>query len=161
MRSLDEARKLPWASIVTAALSFERAPEQLIGKRGEGFEYMLTLMNGARVGVGFECIGLMEAAIRLASEYAAGRRSMGKTIDPVTAQSLANDPGQANARNNEALSNSALFDEGRSKQHLLFNQNDERLLEKPGAGLLPKVEGPNIVIAPPVTEGTRVSAAPE
>lgn len=73
--------KLGHHASVTAALSFERAPAQLIGKRGEGFEYMLTLMNGARVGVGFECIGLCEAAIRLAEEYAAQRRSMGKTID--------------------------------------------------------------------------------
>ena len=73
--------KLGHHASVTASLSFERAPAQLIGQRGEGFEYMLTLMNGARVGVGFECIGLCEAAIRLAQEYAAQRRSMGKTID--------------------------------------------------------------------------------
>ncbi|AKF05088.1 acyl-CoA dehydrogenase family protein [Sandaracinus amylolyticus] len=73
--------KLGHHASVTAALSFERAPAMLIGKRGEGFEYMLTLMNGARVGVGFECVGLCEAAIRTAEEYAAQRRSMGKTID--------------------------------------------------------------------------------
>lgn len=86
---------------------------------------------------------------------------MDKAIDPVTGQSLANDPGQANARNREALNNAAIYDDNRSKQNLLFNQNDERLLEKPGAGLLPKVEGPNITIAPPVKEGTKVTAAPE
>jgi hypothetical protein len=86
---------------------------------------------------------------------------MDKAIDPVTGQSLANDPGQANAKNREALNNAAIFDDNRSKQNLLFNQNDERLLEKPGAGLLPKVEGPNITIAPPVKEGTKVTAAPE
>jgi len=86
---------------------------------------------------------------------------MGKALDPVTGQSLANDPGQANARNQEALTNAATFDDARSKQNLLFNQNDERLLEKPGAGLLPKVEGPNITIMPPVKEGTKVTAAPE
>lgn len=73
--------KLGHHASVTAQLDFERAPAFLIGKRGEGFEYMLTLMNGARVGVGFECIGLCEAAIRLAESYAAERRSMGKTID--------------------------------------------------------------------------------
>jgi 3-(methylthio)propanoyl-CoA dehydrogenase len=65
----------------TAALSFERAPAQLIGKRGEGFKYMLMLMNNARISVGFECIGLCEAAHRLAVAYAAERRSMGKTLD--------------------------------------------------------------------------------
>jgi hypothetical protein len=86
---------------------------------------------------------------------------MGKAVDPVTGQSLANDPGQANARNQEALTNAATFDDARSKQNLLFNQNDERFLEKPGAGLLPKVEGPNITIMPPVKEGTPVTAAPE
>lgn len=73
--------KLGHQGSVTAALSFERSPAQLIGKRGEGFRYMLTLMNNARVGVGFESIGLCEAALRLARDYAAERRSMGKTID--------------------------------------------------------------------------------
>jgi alkylation response protein AidB-like acyl-CoA dehydrogenase len=66
---------------VTAALNFDRAPAELIGKPGQGFEYMLMLMNDARLTVGFECIGLCEAAHRLAKAYAAERRSMGKTID--------------------------------------------------------------------------------
>jgi hypothetical protein len=38
-------------------------------------------MNGARLSVGFETIGLCEAAFRLARDYAAERPSMGKTID--------------------------------------------------------------------------------
>jgi hypothetical protein len=37
-------------------------------------------MNNARVGVGFECIGLAESAYRMASAYAEERRSMGKPI---------------------------------------------------------------------------------
>jgi len=86
---------------------------------------------------------------------------MDKAVDPVKGQSLANDPGQANARNQEALTNAAIFDDNRSKQNLLFNQNDERLMEKPGAGLLPKVQGPNITIVPPVKEGTQINATPE
>jgi alkylation response protein AidB-like acyl-CoA dehydrogenase len=73
--------KLGHHASVTAQLNFERAPAMLVGKRGEGFQYMLTLMNGARLGVGFECIGLIENAIRLAEAYAAERRSMGKSID--------------------------------------------------------------------------------
>jgi alkylation response protein AidB-like acyl-CoA dehydrogenase len=80
--SLDRLEeKLGHHASVTAQLTFDQAPAQLIGKRGEGFDYMLLLMNGARVGVGFECIGLCEAATRLATGYAEGRRSMGKTID--------------------------------------------------------------------------------
>jgi alkylation response protein AidB-like acyl-CoA dehydrogenase len=65
----------------TCALTFENAKAELIGQRGEGFKYMLMLMNNARLGVGFECIGLCEAAYRLAKSYAAERRSMGKTLD--------------------------------------------------------------------------------
>jgi hypothetical protein len=72
--------KLGHHGSVTAALSFDRAPAELIGKRGEGFKYMLVLMNNARIGVGFESIGLCEAAYRMAKAYADERWSMGKPI---------------------------------------------------------------------------------
>ena len=72
--------KLGHNGSVTATLAFEDAPAELIGKRGEGFRYMLTLMNNARIGVGFESIGLMEAAYRMAQDYANERHSMGKAI---------------------------------------------------------------------------------
>lgn len=72
--------KLGHHGSVTAALSFDKVPAQLLGKRGEGFKLMLVLMNNARVGVGFESIGLAEAAYRMACEYAAERKSMGKAI---------------------------------------------------------------------------------
>ncbi|MDH3745259.1 MAG: acyl-CoA dehydrogenase family protein [Acidobacteriota bacterium] len=73
--------KLGHHASVTASLSFDKTPALLVGERGEGFKHMLTLMNGARVSVGFESIGLCEAAFRTARAYAAERRSMGKTID--------------------------------------------------------------------------------
>jgi len=73
--------KLGHHGSATCGLVFDRAPAELVGKRGEGFKYMLTLMNNARVGVGFECIGLSESAYRTAVAYAAERGSMGKTID--------------------------------------------------------------------------------
>jgi alkylation response protein AidB-like acyl-CoA dehydrogenase len=73
--------KLGHHASVTAQLDFDRAPAMLVGKRGEGFQYMLTLMNNARLGVGFECLGLIESAHRMAAAYAAERKSMGKTID--------------------------------------------------------------------------------
>ena len=73
--------KLGHAGSATVAISFEDAPAELIGERGEGFRYMLLLMNGARVGIGFEAVGLMEASYRLAKDYAAQRPSMGRTLD--------------------------------------------------------------------------------
>ena len=65
----------------TVTVDFEEAPGELIGERGAGFKQMLLLMNGARIGVGFEGIGISEAATRMATEYAMQRPSMGKTID--------------------------------------------------------------------------------
>ncbi len=82
LATLDRVEeKLGHHGSVTASLTFERTPAQLIGKRGDGFKHMLTLMNGARLGVGFESLGLCESAYRMAKAYAAERPSMGKTID--------------------------------------------------------------------------------
>lgn len=86
---------------------------------------------------------------------------MGKAVDPVKGQSLANDPGQSNAIGDKALADAATFDDAHSKQKLSINRQDKRILEKPGAGVLPKVEGPAIKIEPPVKEATKVNAAPK
>jgi hypothetical protein len=86
---------------------------------------------------------------------------MGKSVDPVKGQSLANDPGHTNASGENALVESAAFDDVHSSQHLSINQNDQRLLEKPGAGILPTVQGPNIKIEPPVKEATKIIASPQ
>lgn len=73
--------KLGHHGSATCGLLFDRAPAILLGERGEGFRQMLMLMNNARIGVGFECVGICEAALRKALDYAAERRSMGKSID--------------------------------------------------------------------------------
>lgn len=86
---------------------------------------------------------------------------MGKAKDPVTGQSLSNDPGQQNASGEKALQQAAAAEDGHIRQNLPSNSNDKRLLEKPGAGVLPKVEGPQIKIEPPVKEATRTPANPK
>ena len=86
---------------------------------------------------------------------------MGKAIDPIHGQSLANDPGQANAGGDSALTKAAAFDDNHVSQKLSINDQNLRLLEKPGSGVLPKVEGPNIVIDPPVKDATKVQASPQ
>lgn len=66
---------------------------------------------------------------------------MGKAIDPVKGQSLANDPGQTNATGAGSLTNAAVFDDSHSRQSLSINHDNLRIIEKPGAGVLPKVQG--------------------
>ena len=72
--------KLGHHGSATCGLVFDKAPADLVGQRGDGFKHMLTLMNNARLGVGFECLGLSESAYQVAAGYAAERRSMGKPI---------------------------------------------------------------------------------
>ena len=86
---------------------------------------------------------------------------MDKAVDPVRGQSLANDPGQSNAVGDKALAEAATADTAHVKQNLPINPQDQRILEKPGAGLLPTVEGPVIKIEPPVKEATKVTTSPE
>jgi len=59
----------------TCELQFDGSEAKLLGKEGEGFMYMLQLMNDARIAVGLQGIGTMEAAFRMASEYAAQRKT--------------------------------------------------------------------------------------
>jgi alkylation response protein AidB-like acyl-CoA dehydrogenase len=72
--------KLGHGSSATLALLYEDSEAELIGQRGEGFKLMLTLMNGARIAVGFEALGVCEAAYRMAVKYASERRSMGRFL---------------------------------------------------------------------------------
>ena len=103
--------KLGHNASATVAISFDHAPAELIGQRGEGFRYMLLLMNGARVGVGFEALGLMEAALRQARAYAAERRSMGKTLDQHELIADALDEMRTDVQAVRALCMSAAFHE--------------------------------------------------
>ena len=66
----------------TAELQFTNAPCQIVGERRLGLiKYVMSLMNGARLGVGAQSIGLCEAACREAEAYAASREQFGQTID--------------------------------------------------------------------------------
>ena len=70
----------------TAELQFTDAPAQLVGERRLGLiKYVMSLMNGARLGVGAQSIGLCEAACREAESYAASREQFGHPINQFVA----------------------------------------------------------------------------
>lgn len=48
---------------------------------------------------------------------------------------LANDPGETHATGEKSLAQAVAFDDVHKQQSLSTNQNDQRLLEKPGACL--------------------------
>lgn len=87
---------------------------------------------------------------------------MGKVVDPLRGQSLAYNPGRNNAVGDKAPAETAVADVDHAKHSLDINRLDKPILvEKPGAGILPKVEGPAIKIDPPVKSATAVHATPK
>ncbi|MDR1681299.1 MAG: acyl-CoA dehydrogenase family protein [Prevotellaceae bacterium] len=65
----------------TCELVFSNAPALLVGDRKLGLiKYVMSLMNGARLGVGAQSVGLSEAAFREALKYAHERVQFGKAI---------------------------------------------------------------------------------
>ena len=70
----------------TAELQFTNAPAQIVGERRLGLiKYVMSLMNGARLGVGAQSIGLCESACREAEAYAASREQFGHPINQFVA----------------------------------------------------------------------------
>ena len=64
----------------TAALQFDHAEGFLVGTLGQGFKAMLSLMNNARLGVAAQGVGVAEAALNVAIDYAKQRVQFGKPI---------------------------------------------------------------------------------
>lgn len=67
---------------------------------------------------------------------------MGKSVDPVTGQSLANDPGQGNATGDKALMEAAAFDDTHVMQSLSTNPNEQEIREKLGTADIQKNQKP-------------------
>ncbi len=65
----------------TCELVFHNAPAKLVGERRMGLiKYVMSLMNGARLGVAAQSVGISEAAYREALKYAHERAQFGKPI---------------------------------------------------------------------------------
>jgi hypothetical protein len=65
----------------TCELVFTNVPAKLVGTRRMGLiKYVMSLMNGARLGIGAQSVGLSNAAYEEAVAYARDRRQFGKPI---------------------------------------------------------------------------------
>jgi alkylation response protein AidB-like acyl-CoA dehydrogenase len=70
----------------TCELVFDNMPCRLIGERQRGLiTYVMALMNGARVGIAAQALGVGEAAFRLARTYAHTRCQFGGPIERLPA----------------------------------------------------------------------------
>lgn len=65
----------------TCELVFRNAPAELVGSRRMGLiKYVMALMNGARLGIAAQSVGLSEISYREALQYAKERKQFGKAI---------------------------------------------------------------------------------
>jgi len=70
----------------TCEIFFDNTPCEIIGERQRGLvTYVMALMNGARIGIAAQSMGIAEAAFRLARDYAASRRQFGVAIEKLPA----------------------------------------------------------------------------
>lgn len=75
----------------TCELQFNDTPAELVGARKFGLiRYVMDLMNGARLGVAAQALGISQAAYEEAHRYAGARRQFGRPIReiPVVANML-------------------------------------------------------------------------
>lgn len=67
----------------TAQISLQkvRVPrENLLGQKGKGFKMALTTLDGGRIGIAAQALGIAEAAFRYAKKYAKERVQFGRPI---------------------------------------------------------------------------------
>jgi hypothetical protein len=84
VRHLEE--KLGIHGSPTCELVFDDTPCRLIGERQRGLiTYVMALMNGARVGIAAQSLGVAESAFRLARTYAHTRQQFGGPIERLPA----------------------------------------------------------------------------
>ena len=78
--------KLGLRASATCEIQFRETPARLIGKRRFGLiRYAMAMMNGARLAVAAQAVGIAEAAYREAYAYAQKRVQFGGTIDRIPA----------------------------------------------------------------------------
>jgi alkylation response protein AidB-like acyl-CoA dehydrogenase len=78
--------KLGLHSSPTCEMEFRDTPAQLIGKRRLGLiRYAMSMMNGARLGVAAQALGIAEAAYGDARRYAEKRVQFGQSISSIPA----------------------------------------------------------------------------
>ena len=68
---------------LTAELIFEdmEVPkENLLGKEGEGFKIALSALDGGRIGIGAQAVGIAQAALEESIEYSKQREQFGRPI---------------------------------------------------------------------------------
>ncbi len=113
----------------TCELVFKDAPAELVGSRKMGLiKYVMALMNGARLGIAAQSVGVGEAAYREALDYAKERMQFGKAIIrfPAVYEMLSMMKAKLDASRTLLYETARFVDMYKTYQHI----SEERHLEK-------------------------------
>jgi butyryl-CoA dehydrogenase len=102
----------------TAQIVFEEmelTPDLLLGEEGQGYRIALANLEGGRIGIAAQSVGMARAALEAATSYARERKSFGKPIaeHQAVAFRLANMATRIEAARQLVLHAAALRDAGR------------------------------------------------
>ena len=75
-----EAEKMGLNSSSTADLAFDDTPAERLGEPGAGMRIALRTLDGGRIGIAAQAVGIAQAALELATRYAGERNAFGGPI---------------------------------------------------------------------------------
>jgi alkylation response protein AidB-like acyl-CoA dehydrogenase len=75
-----EEEKMGQNSSSTADLVFENTPGERLGAPGAGMRIALSTLDGGRIGIAAQAVGIAQAALDVAAAYAKERRAFGHAI---------------------------------------------------------------------------------
>ena len=75
-----EEEKLGLNSSSTADLAFDDTPAERLGAAGGGMRIALSTLDGGRIGIAAQAVGIAQAALELATGYARERSAFGAPI---------------------------------------------------------------------------------
>jgi alkylation response protein AidB-like acyl-CoA dehydrogenase len=79
-RVTREEEKLGQNSSSTADLVFDDTPAERLGPPGAGMRIALSTLDGGRIGIAAQAVGIAQAALDVATAYAKERRAFGRPI---------------------------------------------------------------------------------
>jgi alkylation response protein AidB-like acyl-CoA dehydrogenase len=79
-RATREEEKLGLNSSSTADLSFVNTPAERLGEPGAGMRIALSTLDGGRIGIAAQAVGIAQAALDVAAAHARERRAFGAPI---------------------------------------------------------------------------------
>jgi alkylation response protein AidB-like acyl-CoA dehydrogenase len=75
-----EEEKLGQHSSSTADLAFDNTPAERLGPPGAGMRIALSTLDGGRIGIAAQAVGIAQAALDVATSYAKERTAFGRPI---------------------------------------------------------------------------------